>query len=125
MEDRSKIVLRFVHRVLYTDLILAALIAILSYFLEIRTLEGYGTLLSWAGIAVMGFACLAAIGGFASRTTDIGAFSLSGAGNMSEQLKHVADARHSSLGCFTLLLSIGFGLIVIGNLFQFVGSFAF
>jgi hypothetical protein len=115
----------FVRRVLIVDLILAAIIGIVSYFLDIRSLEGYGTLLTWTGAAVMVFACLAGIGGFAARAEDFAAFSRSGAGNMSEQLGHISDARQSSLGCFALLLSVGVGLAVIGKLLQLVGSLAF
>src|SRR5215208_6480021 len=118
MQEQStvQVVQNFIRRVLLTDLVLAILIGFISYFLEIRNLEGYGTLLIWAGAAVMGFACLSAIGGFASRTQDFEAFSMSRAGNMFEHLGHISDARQSSLGCFALLLSIGLGLVSIGYL---------
>jgi hypothetical protein len=127
MQEQStfRVVQNFIRKVLLTDLILAILMGFISYFLEIRTLEGYGTLLTWAGAAVMGFACLVAIGGFASRTQDYGAFTVSGAGNMFEHLEHISDARQSSLGCFALFMSIGLGLVAIGDLLQIVGGFAF
>jgi hypothetical protein len=127
MRDPNQIrsVQSFVRRVLIADLMLAVSVGIVSYFLEIRSLEGYGTLLTWAGAAVMLFACLVAIGGFASRTADFGAFSQSGAGNMFEHLGHISDARQSSLGCFILFMSVGLGLVAIGNLIQFLGGFAF
>lgn len=127
MRDQNQVrtVQSLVHRVLIVDLILAALIGIISYLLEIRTLEGYGTLLTWAGAAVMTLACLTGIGGFASRSEDFAAFSRSGAGNMFEQLGHISDARQSSLGCFTLFISVGLGLVAIGYLLQIIGGFAF
>ena len=124
-QDTIRTVQSFIRRVLIVDLMLAALVGIVSYFLEIRSLEGYGTLLTWAGAAVMGIACLAGIGGFASRTEDLGAFSRSGAGNMFEQLGYISDARRSSMGCFTLFISIGIGLLAMGYLLQIAGGLAF
>ena len=60
------------------------------------------------------------IGGFASRTEDAVAYSLSGAGNMIENLQRITDARSSNLGCFVHLVFAALLLIGAGYLVQII-----
>ena len=116
-------ILRFLRGVLLLDVILAVIVGGIALFLDLHTLEAYGTLLGWAGMALLLLACVLGIGGLSSRMQDVGAYSLSGAGNMSENLQRIAEAGQSSLGCFSLLLVAGMGLIAIGYIFQSIAAF--
>lgn len=116
----AKAILRFFRSVMLMDVIFAVIVGIISLLLDLYTLEAYGTLLVWAGVAVILLACLIGMGGFSSRVQDVGAFSLSGAGNMSENLQRIAEAGQSSLGCFSLLVVAGIGLVAIGYLLQII-----
>jgi uncharacterized membrane protein len=106
--------------VILTDMIVAVIVGIIGLLLDLHTFEAYGTLLVWAGVAVIVLACLLGMGGVSSRIQDVGAFSLSGAGNMSENLQRIAEAGQSSLGCFSLLLFAGIALVTIGDLLQII-----
>jgi len=119
-EGNAIFVLRIVRTILLADVVLAILVGLACFILDLRTPEAYGTVLVWAGAAVIFLACLAGIGGFSSRSEDARAFSLSGAGNMSENLQRISDARSSNLGCFIHLAFIGIGLIALGYLIQIV-----
>lgn len=117
-EGTARFVLRIVRNVLLADLILATLVGIACYVFDLRTYEAYGTLLVWVGWTLIILACLTGIGGFASRTHDVAAYSRSGAGNMTDNLRQITDARSSNLGCFLHLILIGVGLLALGNLLQ-------
>ena len=110
------VMLRFVRTVLLIDVVLAVVLALIIFLLGWRTLEAYGFLLNRTGVILLLFGCLIGIGGFSARTSDVSAYSLSGAGNMSENLMHIAESRQSSLGCFFLLLVAGLGLMAMGDL---------
>ena len=114
---------RFLRGVLVLDVILAVIVGGIAYFLDLHSLEAYGTLLGWAGMALLLLACVLGIGGLSSRMQDVGAYSLSGAGNMSENLKQIAEAGQSSIGCFSLLLVAGISLIAIGYMVQSLAAF--
>jgi hypothetical protein len=118
----SRIILRFARSILVEASILAGLTALGCYLLRIRSLEGYGILLGWVGMAVLLFAALTGIGGFASRVQDVSAFTLSGAGNMNDHMRHVVESRSSNLGCFIQLLCVGIMLIALGNLLQVMSA---
>jgi uncharacterized protein YfiM (DUF2279 family) len=60
------------------------------------------------------------VGGFASRSEDAAAYSLSGAGNMIDNLQRITDARSSNLGCFVHMIVAAFLLIVLGYLLQII-----
>jgi hypothetical protein len=113
-------ILRFLRSVLLMDTIFAVMVGIISLLLDLHTLEAYGTLLVWAGAAVILFGIMIAMGGYSSRLEDVGAFNISRAGNMSENLRRVAEAGQSSLGCFSLLLVAGLALVVIGYMLQII-----
>lgn len=113
-------ILRFLRAVILTDAIVAVMVGIITVLLDLHTIEAYGTLLAWAGIAVIVLAALLGMGGLSSRFQDVGAFSLSGAGNMSENLQRIAEAGQSSLGCFSLLLVAGIVLVAVGYILQIV-----
>jgi len=119
-QGSAEIILRFLRTVLLTDVILAVIVGVITLLLDLHTLEAYGTLLVWAGVAVLILAGLLGIGGLSSRMKDVGAYSLSGAGNMSENLQRVAESGRSSLGCFSLLLVAGIVLVAIGTILQFI-----
>lgn len=112
--------LRYLRSVLLTDLILAAIVGLACYVLDLRSFEAYGTVLVWAGTAVIVLACIIGIGGFASRTEDAVAYSLSGAGNMIENLQRISDARASNLGCFVHLVLAALLLLGAGYLIQII-----
>ena len=106
------------------DFVISLLIGtVCVIFLKLYTFEAYGTLLVWAGTAVLFLTCVMGIGGFASRTQDIAAFTVSKAGDPFENIQRVAEARQSSFGCFLQFIGTGVGLIVVGYLFQIVGYF--
>jgi hypothetical protein len=113
-------ILRFLRSVLLMDAILAVIVGIISLLLDLHTLEAYGTLLVWAGVAVIFCGLVIAIGGYSSRLEDVRAFNISRAGNMSENLQRVAEAGQSSLGCFSLLLVAGLALVAIGYMLQII-----
>lgn len=119
-EGIAKIILRFVRTILLIDLIIAVIVALVCFFLELRTMGAYGTVLVWVGVGVMMFAGITGMGGFASRTEDAAAFSLSGAGNMIDHLQRITDARSSNLGCFVHMIAAACLLIGIGYLVQII-----
>ena len=102
------------------DAILTGIVGLIGFVLGWRTAETYGTALLWVGMIVLFFACFIGVGGFSARAGDVGAYSLSGAGDMSENLMRIAESRQSSLGCFFLLLFAGIGLIALGYLFPLI-----
>ncbi|HEU0295278.1 MAG TPA: hypothetical protein VFR47_21235 [Anaerolineales bacterium] len=118
----AEAILRFLRAVILIDVIVAVIVGVISLLLDLHTLEAYGTLLVWAAVVVMLIACVIGIGGIASRMEDVGAYNLSGAGNMSENLRRVAEAGQSSVGCFSLLLVAGISLAAIGYILQIIST---
>jgi hypothetical protein len=116
----AEVILRFGRTVLLIDAVLAGVAALIIFLLGWRTPEAYRFALNRTGVILLLFGCLIGIGGFSARTSDVGAYTISGAGNMSENLMHIAEARHSSLGCFFLLLVAGLGLMALGDLLPVV-----
>ena len=112
----AELILRFLRTVIMIDVSLAAAVGLISLLLGFRTVVAYGSTLIWAGLISMFIAALTAAGGFSARAADVGAYALSGAGNKSDNMMHVAESRLSSLGCFFLLLVAGLGLIGLGYL---------
>jgi hypothetical protein len=119
-EGIPTIILRFLRTVLLIDLVLAAIVALVCFFLAIRTMLGYGTILVWVGFVVMIFAGITGVGGFASRGEDAVAYSLSGAGNMTDNLRRITDARSSNLGCMVHMIAAALLLIGLGYLIQVI-----
>lgn len=122
-EGTATILRRIARTILMADLALAVLVGVACFFLDLDTFEAYGTLLVWVGAAVTFLASLTGIGGFASRNQDMVAFSISRAGDMSENLLRIAETRQSSLGCFLQFVLVGIGLIAFGYLVQIVPFF--
>ena len=121
-QSNAEAIRRFLRPVLVMDAVIAVIIGILCVFLELYTLEAFGTLLVWTGLAVFLIACVIGIGGIASRLEDMNAFHISRAGNMSENLRRVAESGQSSMGCFALLLLAGISLVAIGYFLQFIAA---
>ena len=117
-QSSAEVILRFLRTVLLIDAVVAVIVGVITLLLDLHTLEAYGTLLGWAGGAVIVLACILGIGRISSRVEDVGAYSLSGAGKMSENLRRVAEAGQSSFGCFSLLLAAGISLAGIGYFLQ-------
>ena len=109
--------------ILIADLVISVLVGIVCIFLNLYTFEAYGTLLVWTEITVLVLTCVMGIGGFASRTQDIAAFSTSKAGDPFDNLLRVAEARQSSFGCILQLIGISIGLIGFGYLVQRISYF--
>jgi len=112
----AELILRFLRTVIIIDVSLAGAVGLISLLLGFRTVVAYGSTLIWSGMTIMFIAALTAAGGFSARAADVGAYALSGAGNKSDNMMHVAESRLSSLGCFFLLLVAGLGLIGLGYL---------
>ena len=112
----SEVISRFLRTVLKLDFILAGIVGFAGFLLGWRTAEAYGTVLLRTGILVILFACIMVIGGFAARVEDVGAFTLTGAGDQSENLMRISESGRSSFGCFLQLLAAGLGLVVLGYL---------
>jgi hypothetical protein len=112
------LVLRFVRGLLLVDVIVALIVAVINLLLNLHTLLAYGTLLVWASIALIVVAAILVTGGLSSRLQDVGAYNLTRAGDMSENLHQVAEAGRNSIGCSLLLLLAGITLFALGNLLQ-------
>ena len=114
----TEVTVRFLQTILLVDVIVAVIVWIVTILLDLHTLEAYGTVLGWASGALILAACILAIGRVSSRMEDVGAYALSGAGDMSENLQRIAEAGQSSVGCATLLLLAGVSLTLIGYILQ-------
>jgi len=112
----TEVILGFLRTAIKIDVILAGIVGFASFLLGWRTVETYGTVLLRTGILVIFFACIMVIGGFAARVQDVGAFTLTGAGDQSENLMQISESGRSSFGCFLQLLAAGLGLVVLGYL---------
>jgi hypothetical protein len=119
-QSHLEAILRFLRPVMLLDAILVVIVWIITLLLDLHTWWAYGTLLVWTGFVVIVLACLLGVGGVSSRLQDVGAYSLSGAGNDSELFRHVAEAGQSSLGCFFLFVVAGISLLGIGYLFRII-----
>ncbi len=109
-------------KILITDLILAALLGLVCFVLMIRTLGAYSIVLSWAGGAILIFACFTAVGGFSARVQDAAAYTMTGAGDMYDNLRQIAKSRSSNLGYLLQMLLMGFGLIGISYIIQYISD---
>jgi hypothetical protein len=119
---QAGIVLRFVRGLLLTDIIVALIVAVIDVFLDLYTLLAYGTLLVWAAMVLIVLAGILTVGGLSSRLHDVGAYNLSRAGDMSENLHQVAEAGRSSFGCSLLLFLAGITLFALGNFLQTIAT---
>jgi hypothetical protein len=117
-EGNLQIILRFLRSVLLIDLGVAVVVLIICFVMHLVTLEAFGTFLTWAGLILAALSAFLGVGGFASRAKDVADFSLSGAGDMGENLRRIAENGNSSLGCFSLLIVAALGLLGIGYLLQ-------
>ena len=112
----TTLILRFLRTVILIDGLLAGGLGILSLLFHWRTVDSFGMLLLWAGTLLMVFACFIMVGGFTARVRDADAYFVTHAGDMSENMRHIAESRQSSLGCFLVLLASGLGLRTLGYL---------
>lgn len=119
----ATLILRFLRTVLLIDGLLAGGLGVLSFLFEWRTLESYGMALLWAGTILMVFACFIMVGGFTARVRDADAYYVTHAGDISENLSHIAESRQGSLGCFLVLLVSGLGLRSLGYLLPVIFMF--
>ena len=117
-QSDAGIILHFARGLLFIDVTVAVTVELISWFLDLHTLLAYGTLLAWAGVALIVLAAMLVMGGLSSRLQDIGAYNLSRAGDISENLRQVAEAGRSSIGCSLLLLLAGISLLALGNILQ-------
>lgn len=116
------IILRFLRSALLIDLGVAAVVLVVCFVMDLVTLEAFGAFLTWGGIALAVFTSFLGVGGMISRHTDVTDFSLSGAGDMGENLRRIAENGNSSLGCFFLLIVSALSLIGIGSLLERIGA---
>ena len=112
----ATLILRFLRTVLLVDGLLAGGLGALSFLFHWRTVESYGMAMLWVGTLLMVFACFIMVGGFTARVRDADAYFVTHAGDMSENLLHIAESRQSSLGCVLVLLASGLGLRALGYL---------
>lgn len=121
-EGNLAIILRFLRSALLIDLGVAAVVLVICFVLDLVTLEAFGTFLTWAGVALAVFSTLLGIGGFAARPKDVIDFSLTGAGDMGENLRRIAENSSSSMGCFFILMLAALGLLGIGSVLSSIGA---
>ena len=119
----AELILRFLRTVILIDTILTAVVGLIGILLGWHTVMEYGNALTWTGMLVIFIAAFLGAGGLSARSGDLAAYTLSGAGNMSENIRHVAESRRSSLGCLFLMLVAGLGLIAIGYLLPVLSPF--
>ena len=110
----TTLILRFLRSVILIDGLLAMGLGVIGFLAHWRTVEAFGMALLWMGTILMVFASFIMVGGFTARVKDADAYFITHAGNMSENMRHIADSRHSSLGCFLVLLAAGLGLRTLG-----------
>lgn len=91
-------------------------------FLDLHTWLAYGTLLMWAGMALIVLAGILTIGRLSSRLHAVGAYNLSHDGDMFENLYQVAEAGRNSIGCSLLLLLAGISLLALGKFLQAIAA---
>lgn len=116
----TRIVLHFLRAVLLTCAGLSVAVGLVGVLRGWRTVEAYGSALVWTGTIVMLIAALTGAGGLSARAGDIGAYTRSGAGDMSENMLQMGESRRSALGCLVLLMLVGLGLIGLGYLLPFL-----
>ena len=116
----AEIILRSVRTIILIDASFTVLVGLVGFVLGWHTFESYGMGLMWAGTALIFFSCLIGMGGVSSSLEDMRAFWLSGAGNMSDNLRQISEARRSSLGCFFFLLVAGIGLLILAYLIPII-----
>ena len=121
-QGNAELILRFLRTVLLIDACLAGVAGLIVFLLGFRTVEAYGTALIWTGMIVLFIAALTGAGGLSARAGDVGAYTRSGAGNMSENMLQMAESRRSSLGCLFTLLVAGLGLTGTGYLLPVIFS---
>jgi ABC-type Mn2+/Zn2+ transport system permease subunit len=121
-QRHTGVIRRFLRTAILIDASLSLIVGLISFAVGWRNPEAYGTTLVRTGMLVILVACLIAAGGLSSRVQDATAFSLSGAGNMAENLRQISEARQSSLGCVFLLVISGIGLVMIGYLLQIIAE---
>jgi ABC-type Mn2+/Zn2+ transport system permease subunit len=119
----AELILRFLRTVILLDTILTGVVGLIGLLLRWRTVMEYGNALTWTGMLVIFIAAFLGAGGLSARSGDLAAYTLSGAGNLSENIRHVAESRRSSLGCLFLMLVTGLGLIAIGYLLPVLSPF--
>jgi hypothetical protein len=122
-QGSAELILRFLRTVILLDTILTGVVGLIGLLLRWRTVMEYGNALIWTGMILMFIAAFLGAGGLNARAGDIAAYTLSGAGNLSENIRHVAESRRSSLGCLFLMLVTGLGLIAIGYLLPVLSPF--
>src|SRR5574342_240234 len=76
-QSDAGIILHFARGLLFIDVTVAVTVELISWFLDLHTLLAYGTLLAWAGVALIVLAAMLVMGGLSSRLQDIGAYNLS------------------------------------------------
>lgn len=118
----AEIGMRFFRGMLLIDVIVALIVAIISLFLDLHTWLAYRTLLRWAGLVLIVLAGILTVGGLSSRLQDVGAYNLSHAGDMSENLYQVAESGRNSIGCSLLLLLAGISLLALGKTLQAIAT---
>ena len=122
-QGHAEVILRFLRTVILSDAILTGVVGLIGLLLRWRTVTQYGNALTWMGMLVIFAAAFLGAGGLNARAGDLAAYTVSGAGNMSENINQVAESRRSSLGCLFLMLAVGLGLIAIGYLLPVLSPF--
>ncbi len=115
---RQGAVLYFLRAMILIDLAVGGVVVVIALLLRWHTPYEFGTGLIWAGLSLIAVAGLTATGGLAGRADDINAYSLTGAGNMSDHLKNFAQHIDSTLGFMVVVLAAAVVLVVLGFIFQ-------
>jgi hypothetical protein len=71
----ANLMFRLLGKVILIDVVLAVAVGLVSFVLDWRTVETYGTALIRTGVIVMFLAAFIGIGGYSARAGDAGAYS--------------------------------------------------
>jgi hypothetical protein len=111
--------------ILLTAIIQVGLIVVvvfISWVFGWFNLFALGTVLTLVGTIILVVAIFVAMGGFFSKSDDLAAFSLSGAGKMDEHMKNIRSTRQGRLGFMILGIANGVLTILIGFTLQTLGQ---
>jgi len=97
-------------------------VVLISWILGLLNLFALGYVFTWVGIIILVIAGFVAVGGFFSKSDDLTAFSLSGAGKIKNHMQNIRNAGQGRLGFMILGVVNGVLPILIGFVLQTLGS---
>jgi hypothetical protein len=111
-------ILRIARTVILIVVIVFAIVGVIGLVLRWHTPAQFSSAFNWAGAILVIFGVLTLSGGITTDAGDLVAYSLTGAGNMSEHLKRLAQNRLSRHGCLIVLLLAAVLPVLVGFLLK-------